>query len=298
MGWLADTVNAEQLLTRLVEFLPGLLAAVVILLGFWLLYRATRKSLRSLLGRSGMDDILTRLLVDKVYRIVLMTFGLVMGASQVGIDVGAALAGLGVAGVAIGFAAKDILANVIAGFTIFMDQPFVSGDWIHVAGEYGRVEEVTLRSTRIRTRRNTYVVLPNSQVVDEVLVNDSKKGQVRIDVPVGIAYKEDIGRAREVLLGSLQGVEGLMDAPAPDVVVDELGGSSVNLLVRAWLAEAGGTAPAYCRIMEACKLALDEAGIEIPFPHLQLFLDTVEDRVVRQLSRVPRLAPEPAESGA
>ncbi len=293
-----DTVNAEQLLTQLVEFLPRLLVAVLIILGFWLLYRATRTSLKSLLGKSGMDRILTGLLVDKVYRIVLLTFGLVMGAGQVGINVGAALAGLGVAGVALGFAAKDILANVIAGFTIFIDEPFVSGDYIHLSGEYGRVEEVTLRSTRIRTRRNTYVVLPNSRVVNEVLVNDSRKGHMRVDVPVGIAYKEDIAAARDVLLESLDGLEGLMDAPAPDVVVDELGGSSVNLLVRAWLADAEEAAPARCRIVEACKLALDKAGIEIPFPHLQLFLDTVEDRVVDQCARIPRLASAGEASGA
>ena len=298
MGWLADSVNAEQLLTQLVEFLPGLVVAVLIFLGFWLLYRATRRSLRSLLERSGMDSILTRLLVDKVYRIVLMAFGLVMGASQVGIDVGAALAGLGVAGVAIGFAAKDILANVIAGFTIFIDEPFVSGDYVHVSGEYGRVEEVTLRSTRIRTNRNTYVVLPNSRVVNEVLVNDSKKGRMRVEVPVGIAYKEDILRARDVLLEAAAGVEGLASSPQPDVVVSDLGDSSVNLLVRGWIDEAGTLKSVHARLVEACKLALDGAGIEIPFPHLQLFMDTVEDQVIQQAARIPRLASEGASKGA
>ncbi|MFO7949682.1 MAG: mechanosensitive ion channel family protein [Candidatus Fermentibacteraceae bacterium] len=298
MGWLANSVNAEQLLTQLVEFLPKMLVAVLILLAFWLLYRATRGSLRSLMARSDMDSILIGLLVDKVYKVVLLAFALVMGASQIGINVGAALAGLGVAGVALGFAAKDILANVIAGFTIFMDQPFVSGDYIHVSGEYGRVEEVTLRSTRIRTRQNTYVVLPNSRVVNEVLVNDSRKGHMRIDVPVGIAYKEDIARAREVLLEAMDQVEGLLDAPGPDVVVDELGDSSVNLLARAWLADAEDAVPSRCRIVEACKLALDGAGIEIPFPHLQLFMDTVEDRVVQQVARIPRLASEAGSTGA
>jgi len=298
LGWLADSVNAEQLLTQVVEFLPGLVVAVLILLGFWLLYRATRGSLRSLLARSDMDSILTDLLVDKVYKVVLLAFGLVMGASQIGINVGAALAGLGVAGVAIGFAAKDILANVIAGFTIFMDQPFVSGDYIHVSGEYGRVEEVTLRSTRIRTNRNTYVVLPNSRVVNEVLVNDSRKGQMRVEVPVGIAYKEDILRAREVLLEAAAGVEGLASSPKPDVVVSDLGDSSVNLLVRGWIDEAGTLKPVHARLVEACKLALDGAGIEIPFPHLQLFMDTVEDQVVQQAARIPRLASEAAGTGA
>jgi small conductance mechanosensitive channel len=290
VSWLSETLDLEQLLTQLVAFLPKALAALAIFLGFLLLYRVTRRSLRALLGRSSIDPVLSELLVDKVYRIVLMVFGLVMGASQLGINVGAALAGLGVAGVAIGFAAKDILANVIAGFTIFIDEPFVSGDWVHVAGEYGRVEEVTLRSTRLKTRQNTYVVLPNKQVVNEVLVNDSKHGMMRLDVPVGIAYKEDIGAAREALVSAASSVEGVLGSPKPDVVVKELGGSSVDLLVRAWIRDAEAAAPVSARLVEASKTSLDDAGIEIPFPHLQLFLDTVEERAALQLARIPALS--------
>ncbi len=290
MEWLTTEIDFGKLASDLVGFLPQLLVAVLIVAAFWLVYRVTRRSLRSILQRSGMDRLLTVLLVDKVYRIAIMVIGLVMGASQLGIDVGAALAGLGVAGVAIGFAAKDILANVIAGFTIFMDEPFASGDYVHVAGEYGRVEEVTLRSTRLRTLNNTYVVLPNSRAVDEVVVNDSKHGSMRLEVPLGIAYKEDIGRAREVLLEAVSGMEGVMEDPAPDVVADELGSSSVNLLVRVWLADAGSAKPLHFRVMEASKRALDAADIEIPFPHLQLFVDTVEDRVVRKIAEVPELA--------
>lgn len=289
MSWLSDLLDLQQLLTQLVAFLPKALTALGIFIGFLLLYRVSRHPLHTLLNRSSIDTVLVDMLVEKVYRITLLVLGLVMGASQLGINVGAALAGLGVAGVAIGFAAKDILANVIAGFTIFIDEPFLSGDWVHVAGEYGRVEEVTLRSTRLKTRQNTYVVLPNKQVVNEVLINDSKHGRMRLDIPVGIAYKEDISAAREALVSAAASVEGVLADPRPDVVVKELGGSSVDLLVRAWIGDAQEAAPVGARLVEAAKTSLDAAGIEIPFPHLQLFLDTVEERAARQLARIPAL---------
>jgi small conductance mechanosensitive channel len=227
--------------------------------------------------------------VDKIYRIVLILFGLVMAASQVGINVAAALAGLGVAGLAIGFAAQDLLSNVIAGFVIFLDKPFDVGDFIRVQEQYGSVTNVTLRSTRIRTRQNTYVVIPNKHIIDAVVVNHSKHGETRIDVPVGIAYKENIPDARKVILGAVSGLKDVIDNPSPSVVVDELGGSSVNLLVRVWIKDAEREKPVFYSVLEASKLALDAADIQIPYPHLQLFWDDVEDRVIKKFATVPKL---------
>jgi small conductance mechanosensitive channel len=224
-----------------------------------------------------------------MYRIVLMLFGLVMAASQVGVNVSAALAGLGVAGLAIGFASQDILSNVIAGFVIFLDKPFGVGDFIHVEDQYGSVTNITLRSTRIRTRQNTYVVVPNKNIIDAVVVNHSKHGETRVDVPVGIAYRESISRAREVLLEAVSGLKHVIEDPPPSVVVEELGGSSVNLLVRVWIRNAEREKPVFFEAMEAAKVALDDANIQIPYPHLQLFWDDIEDRVVRKLATVPKL---------
>jgi small conductance mechanosensitive channel len=211
-----------------------------------------------------------------------------MAASQVGINVAAALAGLGVAGIAIGFAAQDLLSNIIAGFVIFLDKPFEVGDLIRVQEHYGRVANITLRSTRIQTRQNTYVVVPNKRIIDEVVVNHSKHGATRVDVPVGIAYKENIPGARKVLLDAVSRVENVIEHPAPSVVVEELGGSSVNLLVRVWIENAEEERSIFFAVLEASKLALDAANIQIPFPHLQLFWDDIEDRVMQKLASVPK----------
>jgi small conductance mechanosensitive channel len=212
----------------------------------------------------------------------------VMAADQVGINVAAAVAGLGVAGIAVGFAAQDALANVIAGIVIFLDRPFVVGDWVEVEGEYGRVSEITLRSTRIRTPRNTWVVIPNKQIVDAVLENHSKHGEIRIDVPIGIAYKEDIDQAREVLLEAVSKLDGVLEDPAPDLIVVGLGSSSVDLKVRVWIHHADREQATYFGVAETSKKALDAAGIQIPFPHLQLFVDQVESRVWERLDQTLR----------
>ncbi len=275
---LETRLDVEALLTKAVAFLPNLLVALLFLVAAAWIYRLIRRPLAFALERSGMAPPVVQL-ISTLLRGVIMTLGLMMALGQIGINVGAALAGLGIAGLAVGFAAQDSLANFIAGILVFADKPFVVGDWVTVSGEHGQVVEVTMRSTRIRTRDNKYVVIPNQTIIDEVLVNHSKNGETRVNVPVGIAYKEDILAARQVLLKALEGVDDLMDDPAPDVVVTELGDSSVNLQVRVWVHEAADEAPVEAAVLEASKLALDAAGIEIPFPHMQLFVDEVQEPV-------------------
>ncbi len=272
-------LDPNRVADMLLGFVPRLAAALIVFLLFWLLVRLTQPTLRALLRRADIAETLTKLLVDNVYRFVILGLGLVMAASQLGINVGAALAGIGVAGIAVGFAAQDSIANSIAGFLIFWDKPFQVGHYITAQGRYGEVRNITMRTTRIRTMENTYLVIPNRKMIEEALVNHSMYGETRVNVPLGIAYKEKIPQAREVLLKATRSLEGVMDDPAPAVVVTELGNSSVNLEVRVWIAEAADERRVFFGTLEACKLALDDAGIQIPFPHLQLFVDTVEDSV-------------------
>ncbi len=279
MEWLFEKLDPTEFVVLVLGYLPNVIAAIVILFVFWVLYRITRRPLGMALEKAGLHPALVSSMVHSVYRITVLVLALVMAAGQLGINVGAALAGIGVAGIAIGFASQDTLANIIAGFTILIDKPFQVGDWIEVADESGAVSGITLRSTRIRTRNNTYVVIPNKKIIDEVLVNHTKHGVTRIDVPVGIAYKENIPQARKVLLEAAPQVEEVLEDPAPDVVVMDLGNSAVNMEVRVWIDDASLTEPIFSAVMEASKLALDAAGIEIPYHHLQLFIENVGDDI-------------------
>ena len=117
-----------------------------------------------------------------------------------------------------------------------------------------------------------------------MLVNHSQHGSTRVDVPIGIAYKEHIPKARAVLLPAVRDLPGVVADPPPDLVVTGLGASSVDMDLRVWIDAATDEQPVFFRVMEASKLALDAAGIEIPYPHLQLFVENVEDRVWRRLA--------------
>lgn len=279
MESILELLDLSELATMVVSFVPKAGAALVVFVAAWVLLKMTQPPIRGALRRADFAETLIRLLVSDLYRFVVLGFGLVMAAGQLGIDIGAALAGIGVVGVAVGFAAQESVANTIAGFLIFWDKPFAIGQYITTEGSYGEVVDITMRTTRIRTPNNTYLVVPNKEIIGNPLVNHSLYGETRVDVSVGIAYKENIGEARRVLLDAAQSVAKVLPDPGPSVVATELGDSSVNLEVRVWVCEAEHELQVRVTVLEACKHALDDAGIEIPFPHLQLFVDNVEERV-------------------
>jgi small conductance mechanosensitive channel len=266
-----------------IDFAPRVVAAFVVLLAFWVIFKVSQPAFRRMLKRAEFAEALIGLLVDNLYKFALLGLGLVMAASQLGINIGAALAGLGVAGIAIGFAAQDSVANTIAGFLIFWDKPFQVGQFVTTQGEYGEITSITMRTTRVRTPKNTYLVIPNRKIIEDVMINHSMYGHMRVDVPIGIAYKESIDQAREALLAAAKQDPNVSRNPEPIVVVTELGGSSVNLEVRVWIDDASHERPAFVSVLEAAKKALDRAGIEIPYPHLQLFVDDIRPAAVEQM---------------
>jgi len=162
-----DWLDARQLHALVTATVPRIVSALVVLLVFWVVWRATAPLLQRVLHRARFADALIGMLVDGLYKWGLTVVALVTSASELGINVGAALAGLGIAGIAIGFAAQETVANMIAGFLVFWDRPFQIGDYITTQGRYGRVQEITMRTTRIRTMENTYVIIPNKQIIGE-----------------------------------------------------------------------------------------------------------------------------------
>jgi small-conductance mechanosensitive channel len=287
MPSLAEYIEPERIEAILLAFLPKVLAALIIVIAFWAFFRISRKPIAAVLRRARVHDALVHLLVDNVYRFTLILFSVLMAASQLGVNVAAALAGIGVIGIALGLAAQDTAANMISGFLIFWDKPFAVGDYLTTAEHYGEVREITIRTTRIRTMENTFVVVPNRQIMDSILVNHSMYGSTRLNVPVGIAYKENIPEARAVLLETVRSVEGVLEHPGPEVVVERLAGSSADLSVRVWIDDMSQAMSVSYRTLEACKLALDAARIQIPYPHLQLFVENVDDQVWDRIARLP-----------
>lgn len=257
----------------LIRFIPDLLSATLVMVLMYLVYRLIRKATeRGLHGSSNVDRGLEGLVL-KTMSVVAWTFIVIMVMAQFGVNVTALLAGLSIAGIALGFAAKDSLENFISGMTIMIDRPFRVGDQVQVDDTYGTVQEITLRSTRLLTLNNQVMVMPNMLMINQKLINHSIRGILRIEVFFGIAYKESPEEARGVVLNTIDGDNRILKEPSPSVVVRTLNDSSVDMILRFFVTDSSIEVPLRAEYTEKVFFALRKAGIEIPFPHLQLFID-------------------------
>jgi small conductance mechanosensitive channel len=267
----------EQLSSALIHFVvDGLIPALLTLLLFYLIYAALSRVLEGVLRRSRKIDLGIRQLLMKTFRLVLFSFAAIMVLDQLGMNVGALIAGLGIAGIALGFAARDTLENFISGITILLDQPFRVGDNVVVEDTFGTVQEITLRSTRIRTLNNEVAVLPNAHMIQQKVINHTLLGVLRVVIPFGIAYKEYPQEAREVVLKTTEGDARLHPDYPQQVVVTAMNSSSVDMELRVFLKDPKLEVPVRFDYLEKVREALRAADIEIPFPHLQLFIDEAQ----------------------
>lgn len=256
-----------------VAFVPKLLSALFVLFILFVLYRVTRNVIARVLKRTKFIDAGLAGLISKTFSVVAWIFIGIMVLAQFDVNISALLAGLSVVGIAVGLAAQDTLQNFIAGITILIDRPFRVGHYIVIEGTYGKIEEITLRSTRMRTVKNEMMVMPNSQMINQKVINHTQLGALRIDVPFGIAYKEYPLEARKVVLALTEGDERIDTSKPPDVVVTSLNSSSVDMLLRFYIRNSADEISLQWEYIEKIREALREADIEIPFPHLQLFVD-------------------------
>jgi small-conductance mechanosensitive channel len=179
------------------------------------------------------------------------------------------LASAGIVGIAVGFAAKDSLANLFGGLFIIMDAPYKINDFIILdSGERGRVIKIGLRSTRLLTRDDVEVTLPNSYIANSKVVNESggPYEKTRVAIVVGVAYGSDIDRVREVLHGAAESVEFVVSDPAPRVQFIEMGDSALLFRVQGWVDQPAMRGRCIDGMNTAVYKALGQANIEIPFP--------------------------------
>lgn len=272
---LLQILDTKAVSTKVAAYLPDVLAALVLLVVFWVVAAVVRRAMLAGLRHSGVSEGPAGMLV-KVARLVVLAIGSLTIADQLGVNVTSMVAGLGVAGLALSFAAQDTVANFISGITLAIDRPFKVGDCVAIGDLLATVTELRLRTTVLTTFDNETVVVPNKSLAQERIINYTLTPRIRCRVSVGIAYKEKVEAAREVILSALGDDERILPTPEPIVVLTDLGDSSVNLQLRFWVEDAALKFPMEWEYTEKVKNALDEAGIEIPFPHLQLFVEDTE----------------------
>ena len=262
-GWLA--ANAGTVTVRLLSILFVLLVTAF-------LARLARRAVTRLLGsrRVHLSELLKGLVVGAASKLVWLV-GLLVVLSVLGINIGPALAGLGIAGFVLGFALQDSLSNFAAGLMIMIYRPFDVGDLVTAAGVTGKVKDLTLVSTVITTPDNQLLVVPNGKIWGDVINNVTGQTQRRVDMVFGIGYDDDIRKAQSILQEILASHELVLNDPEPVVRVHNLGDSSVDFVCRPWC-KTDDYWEVYWDVTQAAKERFDAEGISIPFPQRDVHL--------------------------
>jgi small-conductance mechanosensitive channel len=220
----------------------------------------------SRLAQRAVAPLVARLL-GRLAAIVVFVFGFFYAMQQVGVSVAPLFGILGLLGLALAFAFQEVLENFIAGILLSARRPFSQGDEITTSDHRGIVEDVSLRELTIRTYDGEMVIIPNRSVWNNPLVNHTRKGTRRTTVGVGVAYDSSLPDVERILLDTLRATEGVLDEPAPQAFAHEFGDSSINFALRFWhAAPISAEWDVRNRVVQRVHAALNEAGVEIPFP--------------------------------
>jgi small-conductance mechanosensitive channel len=178
----------------------------------------------------------------------------------------------GALALALGFAAQDLIGNFVAGVFIIKDKPFQVGDWIEWNDNSGRVENIDLRVSTVRTFDNEQITVPNGELANNAITNPVAYEKLRQKFVFGIGYDDDIGLAREAIIEEISAVDGVLTEPAPDTRVSELGDSAVGIQARFWIDEPdrGDYVAVRSKAVQAVKERFDAEGIDMPYVHRQL----------------------------
>ena len=255
----------DALKKLLLEYSPKVLTALVILIVGLFIIGLIIKMTKKVMQKRGIDETLQKFLANLLsWTLKILLF--VSVVSKLGVETTSFAAILAAAGLAIGLALQGSLSNFAGGALIMIFKPFKVGDLIEAQGELGVVKEIQIFTTQITTPTNKLVIIPNGALSNGNITNFSAEGILRVDLTMGVSYDADIKQTKEVLMNVLKSNPKVLQDPEPTINVSELADSSVNFAVRPWSAVADYW-DVYFGITEECKLALDKAGIEIPYPH-------------------------------
>ncbi|WP_438712393.1 mechanosensitive ion channel family protein [Aquimarina muelleri] len=247
------------------EFGPKLVTAILIyVLGSWVIKRLIG-SMKKVMAKSKYDKSLQNFLLNLVSW-GLKVFLIVLVISRLGVDVTTFAAIIAAAGLAVGLALQGSLSNFAGGVLIMIFKPYKIGDFIEAQGAIGTVKSIEIFTTKLTTPQNKLAIIPNGAIANGNIVNYSAEKWMRVDLTIGIGYDEDIKKAKNVLLEVLTSNPKVLKNPEPSINVEALGESSVDLAVRPFC-KPEDYWDVYFSTLENSKIALDNAGIEIPYPH-------------------------------
>ena len=271
-----DTIQGllEQGVTLVTTHGLNVLIAILTFFVGRIIARKLAELTRKVMIKAKVDETLRGFLRNIIYYALLAAV-VVMALGQAGLNITSFLAVLGAAGLAVGLALKDSLSNFAAGVMLIMLNFFKKGDYVTVAGESGTVLSIKIFNTVLNTPDNRQIVIPNSSILSNSIINVSANATRRVDLVFGIGYEDDLLKAKSILEKILADEPRILADPAPVVAVSELADSSVNFVVRPWV-NSSDYWGVYWDLTEKVKLTFDAEGISIPFPQTDVHLYPTE----------------------
>lgn len=268
-------LDFQAMLDAIVAFLPRLgLALLVYLIAHWISIWATRLLRRRLTNQKADEELI--ILLQMLTRWGIRALGIVLALEQLAPGrLSTLLAGLGIAGVTIGFALQDVAKNFIAGVLLLLTQPFEIGDTIDVSGFTGKVLAINLRSTELREADGRYVIIPNSDVFISPIVNFTRAPIRRIQLPLGITIQSDLELTTKTALAAVQEITGVLADPAPQLVLESFSDSVIQASLYYWI-DVAKVDFAFAQSSGAMRInaALKQVGVVMPYPTVEV---TVRD---------------------
>lgn len=263
------TDKLETWLEQLITLLPNLVIALLVAILFVFAAKLIKNLAGKVLNRVSHNHGVNNLLVTVIY-VAVLTVGVFVALTIVRLDgaVTSLLAGVGILGLALGFAFQDIAANFISGVIIAVGQPFKVGDIIKTGDNFGTVMNINLRTTTVRTFQAIEVLVPNKNLLEDVVENYTNTRDRRVDLTVGVSYGDDLERVKQLTLEAVKGLKSIIRPNDTTLVYTEFGDSSINFSVRFWAKSARQPdfLEAQSDAIMAIKKVYDENDITIPFP--------------------------------
>lgn len=265
----ALTENVTAWFHTMVTMLPNIAIALTVLALSWFLARLAARLTEKVVGHASDNPQVVRL-VGSAVRTGVLTLGLFIALGVLELDktVTSLLAGVGVLGIALGFAFQDIAANFVAGVLLAMRRPFRIGDLVETNDVLGRIERTDLRATVLRRVDGPLVIIPNKAVFQNPIINYSDAPRRRVEVNMGVSYGPDLQRAQELAVEAVTPIAKEVGDGEVELFYKEFGASSIDFVVRLWVSDSEQvvTFETRSRMIKAIKTAYDAHGIGIPFP--------------------------------
>ena len=263
------TDKLQNWLNDFVEMLPNLVAALLIVIAFYFISKFAGRTVNKMLNKVGVHGSLSRF-IQNLIQLSVMIFGVFIALGVLDLDktVTSLLAGVGVIGLALGFAFQDTAANFVAGVFLAFKSPFKLDDVVQTGDVMGKVMHVSMRATEIQTFQGTLVIVPNKDVFQNAIYNYTKSGKRRVDLTCGISYGDDLDKVKEVSKRAMLSISTILPDEGIGFFYNGFGDSSINFVLTAWSSSVkqGDYLEAQSDMIVALKKAFDTNDIMIPFP--------------------------------